>query len=233
MLKTNIEKLDDVSERYRMHYTKSGDSFILDSELQGEDVTALKNAKQHEKDATTKAKAELVAARADAQARKEAWEIEKAVLQGRTADADKLQQEALDRQKEAFRVQSAAELAEMKGKYEASEKAREDQVCNTLLDMITNTVYDMPSVMDFSKLRERIKIGDDGVAFFTDLSGAKMSNNDITSELKNEEGMERFLRAGYGSGGGARQSGANNGNNNSNKNDEFKRRLMRNDPTLE
>jgi len=225
MLKTTIEKLEDVSEKYRAHYTKSGDSFILDSELQGEDVTALINAKQHEKDATTKAKAELVTARAQAKADKEAWEIKKAELEGRTADADKLRQDALDRQKADFQVQSKADLADR-------DKTIHDLTAGALLNEVANDVYSNPKRTNLDHIKARIKVGDDHKAFIQDANGATMSTADYIAELKNEAGMEKFLRAGSGSGGGTRRGG-NNNSNSGNKNDDFKRLLMQNDPTLE
>jgi len=225
MLKTNIEKLEDVSEKYRAHYTKSGDSFVLDSELQGEDFTALKNAKQHEKDATTKAKAELITARAEAKADKEAWEIKKAELEGRTADADKLRQDALDRQKADFQVQSKADLADR-------DKKIYDLTVGALLNEIANQVYSQPGKMNLASIEARIKLGEDNKAFIQDANGATMTTESCISELRNEEGMEAFIRAGSGSGGGTRRGG-NNNSNSGNKNDDFKRLLMQNDPTLE
>jgi len=192
MLKHTLDTLENIDEKYHIFYTEKDGKFELDENLRGEDTTALKNAKEHEKAERVKLQKKLDKAKADA----EAWEIKKAELEGRTEDAERLKQEALDRQKSEYEKAHNDEVSGLKSRIEKL-------TIGKLESEVAANVYVKPEVMDLKFIRDRIKLNDKDEAYVVDKNGATMDVADFISELKEDESMAMFMKAGSGQGGGS------------------------------
>lgn len=194
-LSNTIAKIEDVAEAYRVHYSDVDGILTLDKNLQTENIDNLLSAKQHEKEAKDKALKEAK----KLQAEKDAWNIEKAELQGDKEKADKLRQDAIDR------VKSETDK-DYKEKIESRDKRIHDLTIGRLQDDIASEVYIKPSAMNLSFISDRIKLNDKDESYIVDSLGATMNKADFIKELKSDESMSMFIKAGDGSGGGTKQN---------------------------
>lgn len=192
-LKNKLDTLEGLEEKYHALYTEVDGVYNLDPDIVAEDTSALQTAKEHEKKEREKAqkKAEKLAHE------KEAWAIEKAELEGDKEKAEQLRTEALDRQKAEYDRANQAEKDALKNRIH-------DLTVGKLQDEIASEVYIKPGVMNLSFIEERIKLNDKDEAYILDANGATMSKADFVAELKGDENMAMFIKAGDGAGGGTK-----------------------------
>lgn len=187
-LENTLETLEGLSDRTAALYSENNGKFELDEKFRGPDTAALLSAKNHEKEAKQKALDELIALRRQ----QEEQAIELATAKGDTKEADKLRQEALDRQKAAH----DAELAKDKQKIH-------ELTIGLSRDSVAAEVYLNPQGVNLSSLESRIKLQDDGLTtYFVNALGETITRETLIDELRADEKMAFAIRAGNASGGG-------------------------------
>lgn len=222
-LLVTVTKLEDVNEKYRSLYTEKDGVFTLDKDVQSEDITPLKNAKEHEKQERLKAQVKLD----ELAEEKLKWEIREAELKGETEKAERLKQEALDKQKADYESAHKEENSSLK-----------DRIYNLtvgkLQSEIAAEVYLRPGAMNLEAIKNRIKLNDKDEAYIVDSNDATMSKSEYIKELRADKDMAPFIKAGDGSGGGSHQHKQQQRDHSGLSDmDKKKARLKAKDPTLE
>lgn len=213
MLKRVIKSLDEVDESLRGFYKQNGDVFILQVDgKDAEDVTALKNAKDHEKNLRVSAEGERDAAKS---------QVETLTAQVGT----------LTTERDAARAEKGQDVAALEaswsGKVDA-EKAAHEKTKNELTSeverlLVTNTsiamageISTVPELFqDVIAKRLKVEKGADGQYFTRVLDAAGSPSaatlDDLKKELLANEKYAAIIISGKGSGGGAGGSGSGGG----------------------
>lgn len=209
MLKRTITKLEDVSEELRQFYAPAGEGgtgFVLQVEGKpAEDVTALKNAKDHEKNLRVAAERERDAAKA-AQAEAEteraaAEQAAQAAVANKGQDVQALEASWQQKLNDAEKKR-ADEVAERDGEIERL------LVTNTATSLAAE-ISTIPELFADSVIAKRLKVevGADKKRFLRVLDDAGQPTAKTLDELKQEllanEKYAAIVIAGKGSGGGA------------------------------
>lgn len=217
MLKRTITKLEDVAEGLREFYAPAGEGqegFVLQIDGKpAEDVTALKNAKEHEKNLRVAAERERDAAKiAQTEAETERAAAEEAA---RLAVANKGQ----DVQALEASWQDKLNKAETKRQEEVAERDGEIErllVTNTA-NSLAAEISTIPELFSESVIAKRLKVevGADKKRFVRVLDEAGQPTAKTLDELKQEllanEKYAAIIIAGKGSGGGANKTPSGGG----------------------
>lgn len=217
MLKRIVDKLEDVAEGLRPFYVAApeGESgFYLQVEGKTvEDTTALKNAKDHEKNLRVAAERERDAAKtAQTQAETERTAAEEAA---RLAVANKGQDV------QALEASWQEKLTKADAKREADVKERDDEIERLLVTNTANSlageISTIPEMFAESVIAKRLKVevGADKKRFVRVLDDAGQPTAKTLDELKQEllanEKYAAIIIAGKGSGGGANKTPSGGG----------------------
>lgn len=217
MLKRTIEKLEDVSEELRQFYAAAGEGstgFVLQVEGKPvEDTTALKNAKDHEKNLRVAAERDRDAAKqAQVQAETERAAAEEAA---RLAVANKGQDV------QALEASWQKKVDDEKAARAADTKERDDEIERLLVTNTANSlageISTIPELFAESVIAKRLKVevGADKRRFVRVLDDAGQPTAKTLDELKQEllanEKYAAIIIAGKGSGGGANKTPSGGG----------------------
>lgn len=216
MLKRSIAKLEDVEEALRGYYKKSGDVFVLqvdgkDAETE-ESVTALKNAKEHEKNLRVAAENKL--APLSDQVTAITAERDAAIVERDAAKAAQgTDTAALEASWQAKVDAANAKLAETSGKLTAEvERLLRTNTATAMAHKIS-TVPEL--FQDVIMRRLKVEEGADGKHFVRVLdeagSPSALSVDELEKELLANDKYAAIIVAGKGSGGGAGDSGSGGG----------------------
>lgn len=213
MLKRAIKSLEEAPEAVRGFYKQVGDEFILQVDGKDvEDVTALKNAKDHEKNLRVAAERERDEARQQVTAITS--ERDTAVQERDAAKADK----GKDVQALEQSWQDKLTAAEAKGQQAIAELTAEVErllVTNTAASL-AHEISTVPELFsDVIAKRLKVEKGADGKYFTRVLDAAgtpsASSLDDLKKELLANEKYAAIIISGKGSGGGAGGSGSGGG----------------------
>ena len=213
MLKRTIAKLEDAPEAVRDFYKQDGDVFVLQVDGRAvEDTTALKNAKDHEKNLRVAAEgkvAELAQQVTTVSGERDTIAAERdAALADKGADVSAIET--------SWKGKLDAALADKDNVSRELTTEIERLLVTTTANNLAHEISVVPELFS-SVIAGRLKVekGADG-KYFTrvlDATGAPTANNldDLRKELLANEKYSPIIIAGKGSGGGAGDPGSGGG----------------------
>lgn len=209
-LKTRYEKKADIPKGAEEHYNEKDGVWVLDADY--EDVTALKNAKEHEKNKRTQAERDLATAQA---ALNTAQDELNALREGAIPKAD------ADALKASYQKKYETDMAAANAKLEAATAQVNRLVLGTTVDNLAAKLFDKNAVIGKPHIAARLRLEEENgeqVVKVVDKDGrpSALTVADLEKEILQDKIFAGILVGSRALGGGA-QGGQGGGGASSKK----------------